>query len=420
MHSLRRRAAFGIALLTITVVSIHSVVLYSIVDDQEDDVTDQIVSEELDHLVDQYHRSPAAALSRTQFLAAHVVRDERERAGLPSYLRALSDGVHEITLDERALHVGVRSEGDTRFIIVYDVTHREARVRRFGWLLVLGVGFTAMIASLLGYVLAGLVVRPVTQLAERVQRLGPSRPLRPLAADSTEEEIVRLAHAFDGYLDKLAELLEREQEFTANISHELRTPLTSIQTGCELLLQHTALGDAERRRIESIARAAVRIAHTVQALFLLAREEVGQSAPVGLRECIEEAVESVLPVLAEKGVRFELDVAVTEQVTVDRRALLLVLTNLLRNAAGYTDGGFVRVRYGDGVLSVEDSGQGIAQGELPRVFDRFYRGSAAAGRSGSGLGLAIVKRLCDRYGWRVAMESVAGSGTSVRVTLVGQ
>jgi hypothetical protein len=105
-------------------------------------------------------------------------------------------------------------------------------------------------------------------------------------------------------------------------------------------------------------------------------------------------------------------------VRANRTALQLTLANLLKNAIAYTDRGEIRVRYADGELAVSDTGVGIAPAELPRVFERAFRG-ANARAGGTGIGLAIVKRIAERFGWRIDAESVPGGGTTFRIRLRG-
>ena len=101
----------------------------------------------------------------------------------------------------------------------------------------------------------------------------------------------------------------------------------------------------------------------------------------------------------------------------DRAALEIVLSNLLRNALDNTGSGHVTLRWQDSVLEVEDTGRGIASGDLPHVFERHYRGGDARAHEGHGIGLALVKRIAERYGWMLSLESRAGEGTRVRLVL---
>lgn len=415
-RSLRLRVAAGMAALAIVAVGVHSFLLFSAADRLEEDLINRILGEELEHFITKYRRDAAVPAPVSEKLTGYVASGENARQRLPEKLRDLAAGTHEIFVDGDERHVAVRDEPEGRFVMVYDVEHHEQRERDLVMLLFLGVGITVLAAGGLGYWGAQWLVRPVRALAHRVESLGPHPPETPLAHQYADAEVQHLARAFDGYLRRIAELIEREQEFTSNVSHELRTPLTAIRTSCELLLQEPRLSDAARRRIEAIDRAALRLTETARALLFLAR---GADAPrveeIPVRESIEEAAEPVLPILARKGIAFETDIDSTAMVRANRTALYLVADNLLRNAAYYTERGRVRVAYRDGCLVIEDSGPGIDAATLPRLGERFYRGMHTVNSDGTGLGLAIVKRICERLGWRFEIESRAGQGTRASV-----
>jgi signal transduction histidine kinase len=415
-HSLRLRVAVGIALLAVFIVGMHSLVLFSATDQLEEQLVDRIVTEELRHFIAMYRSNSTLPLLTSENLRGYFAATGVADASLPEYVRNLPVGVHEIFVGGGERHVAVSDEPEGRFVMVYDVTYHEEREHGFIVLLLIGIGITVVTAAMLGYWAAGLLVRPVQRLAQRVERLGPDRPETPLAQEYADEEIQRLAHAFDGYLHKVAEFIQREQEFTANVSHELRTPLTAIRTSCELLLREPALTDDGRRRIQTIDRAAERLSGTARALLFLARGgDRSAIEQVSVRECVMEAAESVLPVLARKDIVFETAIEDAAVVPADRNALFLVAVNLLRNAAIYTERGRITVAYRDGCLAIQDSGPGIAATELPHVFERFYRGHGAASRDGFGLGLAIVKRICERFGWELEIQSASNTGTRISV-----
>lgn len=414
--SLRRRVALGIATLGILIVTAHSVALYLVTRDQEEELIAQILTEEMDHLIAAHARDPGAPPPRIRNLNGYLVATERARAELPPYLRELPLGDHDLRVRDVTLRVAVRAVGATRFYIAYDATHHEDRMRQLVWLLLLGVVATAALAAGLGYWLSELLTQPVSDLAARVGALGPGRPEAPLADRYADEEVKRLAQAFDGYLRKVADLIEREQEFTANVSHELRTPLTAIQTSCELLAQDPRLDAAARGRLDMIRRAAARMSELTRALLFLARgEQAAEVEDVSVHACVAEVAELLRDALAQRGLALEIAVDPPAVLRVDRNALFLTLANLLKNAVEHTERGSIRVRYRNRRLEIEDSGRGIREEELPRIFQRFYRGAAGAGE-GFGLGLAIVKRICDRYGWRLAVESRLGTGTRVTVS----
>jgi signal transduction histidine kinase len=419
VNSLRRRAAVIIAVFTIVIVGAHSIALFNVTDEQEEEFINQSVAQELDYLMGEYARNPRLVPPHSQHLDMYIARNAAELAALPPYLQKLPIGLHEVMIDRGELHVGVSAHGEVRFYVAYDAQPHEELMNQFGWLLFFGVFTAAIAASLLGYWIAGLVVQPVTDLARRVDELGAGATPQRLAGAYVEQEVATLARAFDNYLDKVARLLERERAFTANVSHELRTPLTAIRTGCELLLQDANVDAGARRRIEAIDRAARRMTETTHALLFLARENLPQEAEeFSMHECITEALESLRPVAAQKGIALEIDVAADATARVDRQALSLVLANLLGNALANTERGFVRAIYRENALSVEDSGSGIAKSELPHIFERFYRGRGAESE-GWGLGLSIVKQVCDRHRWTIELTSESGVGTRATLHLLG-
>jgi signal transduction histidine kinase len=416
-HSLRLRVAFGIALLSIVVVGAHSVALYLATERAEEEEIDLIITEEIGHLIERHRANPAAAPPHTQRLSGYIAHTDSELAEVPPHLRHLPQGLREVFVDDNEFHVAVRSDGRTRFFIAYDAEHHEQRMHDFKLLLVSGVAATAVLAIALGYWLAGFLVNPVTDLAARVGTLEPGAKDIGLAASYADDEVRRLARAFDRYHARMAEFVEREQQFTADVSHELRTPLTAIRTSCELLGLDPSLAPGSRRRLEQITRAARRMSNLVSSLLLLARTgRAAESEDVSLHESVGEACEPLRETAARKGIA--VDVAVDPKVVlrVDRNALDLILSNLLRNALAHTDAGCIQVRFRDRRLTIADTGCGIAPEDIPHLFRRFYRGTAAPSRGeGFGLGLALVKRLCDLYGWEVALDSAPGKGTRVAI-----
>src|SRR4029078_10522863 len=187
-------------------------------------------------------------------------------------------------------------------------------------------------------------------------------------------------------------------------SHELRTPLTAIRTSSELIATDTALSPKTRARVDMITSAAEQMTERIESLLYLARHRAPQATePVALRECVTEAAAPWRDEIARKGLAFDVPIRDDSVIRLDRKALQLVLANLIKNAVQYTERGFVRVTYDEPRLTVADSGSGIAREHLPQVFDRHYR--AGQEHDGLGLGLAIVRRICDDLGWKIEVQS---------------
>ncbi|MEW5707547.1 MAG: HAMP domain-containing sensor histidine kinase [Pseudomonadota bacterium] len=418
---LRTRTALTIAAVSLLLVVVQSVAVVMLTEEQEDDLVTQILDGQLRRLEEQIRLGQVPELPAGEDFQGYLARTPDERSQVPAAFRDLPPGTTELERNGRELHIEVRRVGEATLYLVYDATPHEERVREFGHLMVLAVLTMAVITALLGYWVAGLLVRQVTDLARRVARLRTEDDVPPTAADYQDEEIASLAQAIADYHRRAAELLRREKEFTANASHELRTPLTAIKTGCELLVQDPSLSDKARRRVEALAGAAARMEESIRALLFLARETATPDAEtINVREAVQEALAPFRETLRTRpDVHLEIDVGASATLETDRIALQLTVANLLKNAIAHTSHGQIRVGFRGSVLEVSDTGSGIAEHDLPRIFDRFYRGQNGASTEGTGLGLAIVRSIADRLGWRIDVESQLGKGTRFRIEFPG-
>ena len=413
---LRLRVATVFAAACMTVVGTLGVTLYIASERLEEALIDQIVAEELDDLVRRHRDNPGVPQPAGPNLEYYVIPATGDTAKLPPHLRGLAPGNHEIGRGLEERHVGVRRIGDMLYVVSYDAGAHEAREQDFSRLVLASLAVIAIIALALGYWLAGVLTRQVTELARRLPALTPGQPHPPLASPDQDTEVEALARALDDYLGRLARLIQREQEFTANASHELRTPLTAIRTSCELLLADRALPEKARTRLEMMNTAAARMEEQIQTLLFLAREmSIGAVEPVSIRECVEDAVGAFRQAMAQKGLSFEAQLEPEAVLSLNRQALQTVLSNLIRNAVQYTERGFIRITYGARRLTVADSGSGIAAEDQPKLFERFYR-AAPPERGGFGIGLAIVKQICDACGWTIEVASAPGRGSVFEIT----
>ncbi len=226
-------------------------------------------------------------------------------------------------------------------------------------------------------------------------------------------------------LSEVRRLETVRQDFVANASHELKTPLTSIAGYTETLLQDDPDADTRRRFLEVIHSNAQRLQHLVDDLLDLSRIESGrwQARPtaVDVITIARDAWQGFAERARSRQVSYQLDAeAETFDAHVDPDALQQVVTNLYDNSLRHSqDGGRIvcRIReQPDGwTVAVEDTGSGIGQEHLPRIFERFYRVDAARSRAqgGTGLGLSIVKHLVEAHGGNVSAESQLGRGTTI-------
>jgi signal transduction histidine kinase len=230
--------------------------------------------------------------------------------------------------------------------------------------------------------------------------------------------------------EELRRLDQLKDDFVASVSHELRTPLTSIRGYLELVLDGDVaeLTEEQLRYLSVVDRNAGRLLRVVDDLLFAAQVDAGKVALepglTDLDELVREAVEAARPVAAEHDVELTFDADGPAELVGDRARLAQILDNLIANAIKFTPpGGKVEVRTflaGDsGVVEVADTGIGISAEDQERLFQRFFRaeGAILGAIDGAGLGLAIVKAIVDAHGGDLAVESIAGRGTTFRIGL---
>lgn len=300
----------------------------------------------------------------------------------------------------------------------------------------IGAGLLALLVSLVTGIIAarGLTV-PISRL-RGVSRSLAHGNLDERAVPSGVLEIDELGQQFNIMADRLAETLrmleadrDRLREFVADVSHELRTPIAALRMYTEL--QSTGEVD-EPTRSELLGRAIEQIGRLEWLstnLLDLSRIDAGiypLDMQFGdLRDPIQATVQALSEEAMARGVALDSAVpAEPVELRFDRERIVQLMTNLVGNALKFTPrGGGVSVRLEDGpdgvTLSIGDTGHGIRADELPRIFERFYRGTNTgdARASGSGLGLAIVRSIVDMHGGSIGVDSEVGRGTEFRISL---
>ncbi|GAA2440181.1 SpoIIE family protein phosphatase [Streptomyces glaucus] len=229
--------------------------------------------------------------------------------------------------------------------------------------------------------------------------------------------------------EELAELDRAKTTFFSNISHEFRTPLTLMMGPLEELRTRLAQADPQvREELEVIRRNGLRLGKLVNTLLDFSRIEAGRMRatyePVDLAAVTAELASVFRSAVDKAGLSFDVDCAPLDQpVHIDRGMWEKVVLNLLSNALKFTFEGAIRVSVraedGQAVVTVEDTGIGVAADEMPRLFERFHRIENARSRSneGSGIGLALVKELVGLHGGTITADSVEGEGTRFTIRL---
>ncbi len=339
----------------------------------------------------------------------------------PAALAGLGPGFHDLPAESDFSVAYVTARDDRRLLLVFDGRKVSELALYFGLVPLASVLVVIYLLTWLGWRLSRRALSPILWLSREVRRIDPQAPdAAAFSADglpgSPDDEVLALAEALEGLTRRISEFAERERNFTRDASHELRSPLTVIKIAADVLLAEGTLDERARTSVQRIRRAAGEMEDLTEVFLLLAREsEQGLSTdPVCMNEVVDEELERARARLGDKPVEVTVDAGCRLVTEASDKVLSVLLGNLIRNAFDYTDAGAVRIQIRPGSVTVEDSGPGMPEGDLGRVFEPFYRGGARP-RGGHGVGLTIVKRLSDRFRWPVQIDSEPGVGTRIRV-----
>jgi signal transduction histidine kinase len=290
------------------------------------------------------------------------------------------------------------------------------------------LGIAVIAVAVLSFVLASQMTGPINNLARAMREIGSEGLNRRIRWKGRKDEIGDLAAAFDDLLARLEEAFARERQFISDASHELKTPLTSINANAQMLARWGDRDDTIRKEsLQTIILESSALAEMVNGMLTLAKADSGDAIPkepLSLASVAREAVAATAPRASDKGLSLEFEAPVTSPIVEGDGALLRqMITNLIDNAIKFTSSGGVTVRVKDdsnsAVIEVQDTGPGIDPGDLPLVFDRFYRTDKSRTRDvpGTGLGLAIVRSIVRVHHGSVEATRPAEGGTLFRVRL---
>jgi heavy metal sensor kinase len=313
------------------------------------------------------------------------------------------------------LQVGKTTEALTALLAQFRTT--------FGWVVLLAL----LLGVAGGAWLARRTLAPIRQLigtVENVIATGQMSERMPLP--QTNDEIGRLARLFNTMLEKNETLIRRMREALDNVAHDLRTPLTRLRGVAELALQGEPNAEVCRDALLDTMEESDRVLTMLNTLMDISEAETGlmrlerQAFPVA--SLVEEIIELFQFVSEEKQIIVTANIPPGLQVIADRNRLRQVLVNLLDNAIKYTPGGghveiSAQTRGNEVVVTVKDTGAGMPVEEIPRIWERLYRGDKSRSQRGLGLGLSLVRAIVNAHGGRIELQSDVGKGSSFTIHL---
>ncbi len=381
-------------------------------------VENQLINKSLEADVQQAlenkHRHPDQPLQSK--LVEGWLWNNRTVYQAPLAWQGLTPGVYDMRggEDGKPLHykLAVARKYGLDAFLTYDISREGLGKRQLVTSLIAAVLLFTLLSLAVGYWLSRRVMRPVTDLAQRLRAFRSGAQPELLAPQFAEDEVGELAAALDDYAQSQSAMIQRDREFNADVSHELRTPLAVIASTTELLIAMPDLSEKLHTRLQRIERAVRQSTELTQALLLLSRAE--RSGPVDgettdVAKIAEDVVDTHRPDLGRKPITLRTEIEAAVLVEAPSSVVAVALGNLVGNACKYTQEGEIVVRVQAGRVRVEDTGPGIKADDAEHLFERGVRGEGQTVK-GAGLGLAIVRRLCELYGWQVSLQPRAERG----------
>ncbi len=278
--------------------------------------------------------------------------------------------------------------------------------------------------AVVGYQIAVIGTRPIREIAETARRIRSTNLQERIATSGLPSELESLAGTFNQMLDRLSESFDQLSRFSADIAHELRTPVNNLRGEIEVALSNSRSHTEYQETLNSCLEECQRLTSMVDRMLFLARAETPQMQIVRERlhlgDELKKLAEFYEASASEAGIELKIDAPVDLSTDVDKSLFQRAIGNLLSNSISHSRTGgtiCISAREVDGSTTIEvrDVGDGIAEADLPHVFNRFYRADQArtSKHGKTGLGLAIVKSIVELHDGSVAIASQLGKGTCV-------
>jgi two-component system OmpR family sensor kinase len=321
----------------------------------------------------------------------------------------------------------VSNPGGELAVVGHSMEPENAELRRLALLFTAAGGGVLVLGLLVGGWFSGRAIRPIAEISSTAKKISIGNVSERINVADTESELGELAKVLNDTFDRLQSSIARQAQFTADASHELRTPAFVILSEAQAALKRERTAAEYREGFEVCQRAAQQMRQLIESLLILARQDAGEATPkrkpCRLDATMDDVMAMLQPLAKQKGVALHAELAPL-QITCDLQQIRQVIVNLVSNAIEYNrPSGEVRValaaEQGEALLTVADTGMGIAAEDLPHIFERFYRAdrSRSMNEGHTGLGLAICDAIVKAHGGRIEVASEVGSGSKFVVRL---
>lgn len=392
-------------------ISIVLLILLFSIKQQETQLLRKQNSDEIERVILEIESAPEKEIAQTANLKIYRASVDRER--IPQYLKDLPVGFDdEIESDEYTHFVTItRTDNDILYVVnnISDFERSERELMQtivITWLVLMALIF------LVSYLLSRNLLKPISDFSNFIEKLEPDQRGLALSGQYRGLEMEKITRAFDRYLERMDEYVEKQHSFAALASHELRTPLTIVQTSAELIASQSdqSLITAQCKKIR---RSCENMSAMILALLSITRERPPQEVKekLLLSAMIDEAVEDRQNEIRMNGITVNNHVDPEVLITSNRSLLNVVVNNLLANAIKHAPGGVIDVSFTDGQLGIRDDGAGLDAEDIDQLFKP---GVSGPNSRGYGLGLYISKLICDQQHWQLKLNN-ASPGTIAEI-----
>jgi heavy metal sensor kinase len=290
------------------------------------------------------------------------------------------------------------------------------------------VPLVLFVAVAVGWFLAVHALKPFEEVAKTAEQITSEKLNTQITNARGEQEVQRLVQSFNSMVARLSQSFQQMRKFNANVAHELRTPLAILQGENEIALRSASVPEEIRAVLISNLEELGRLTRIVNDILTLAEAEAGAQVlikkPLNLKAVVGDLADQMQMLATERNIQIEVQDLPDALILADDLWIRRAVLNLMDNAIKYSrDGGKIKISLvpagGRVRLSIHDEGIGIAEQDLPHIFDRLFRTDPARNRStgGAGLGLALVKWVVEAHDGRVLVASAPDQGADFQIEL---
>ena len=293
-------------------------------------------------------------------------------------------------------------------------------LQAFKLVFILVMGFIVLFSAVSGWFLVRKALAGVDAISSTARRISGANLEERVPETGTRDELDLLAKTFNQMLDRIEHLIKSIQEMSDNIAHDLKSPVTRIRGFAELTLVQQSSTEDFKNMAANTVEESDRLLDMINTMLLISRAEAGEGefefSPLNISDMVAEACDLFKPVAEDMGIYFSQTIAPGHTILADGKKLQRAFANLLDNALKYTPAGGqvnVTLKSKDGrvEIAVADTGQGIEEGSLGKIFERFYRAESSRTSPGTGLGLSLARTMARQHGGDILVESRRGEGS---------